>query len=251
MVDYNQELIQRGIDDGRKTLPRHKSKVWDPRASSILKGMVYHQSLEDYGTASGNAAYHVGPNHLSDTGLPGLSYTMFVEKSGKIILANDVEDKTWSQGDRDLPGDENAEYMGVCFGGNFSGPGYDGPQTPTEAQLNSATLLWEIVSEIWSFDNNCLFGHYDFGKPSCPGYVLAGLIESVNRGVTWERGGFDLSTAAGRQQALKELDFFKDEVNGEWGPSSRYALTMFQRSVGLNPDGVFGKQTATALLQAL
>lgn len=250
-MGYNEKLIDLGLVDCRLTLPRNTALSWSKRDPSALLGAVYHQSLEDYGTASGNAKYHSGPNHLSDIGLPGLSYTIFIEKSGKIILANDVESKVYSQGYADLAGDENALYISACFGGNFPGPGYDGPQDPTRDQLKSADKLWKILKEVFGFNDNQLFGHYDFGKPSCPGYSLSGVIESINKGYNWSDGKFNLYTISGKQDALKELKFYDGEIDGEWGPQSRLALTNFQKSVGITPDGVWNKKTANALMKAL
>jgi hypothetical protein len=250
MVDYNTLLIEAGLVDGRETLPRHSTKKWDNRDPSKLLGAVYHQSLDNYGTASGNAKYHSGPNHISKDGLPGLSYTCFIEKDGVIILANNVEDKVYSQGTRDLPGDENALYLSACFGGNFPGPGYDGPQEPTKAQLGSASILWDILKDTFNFNNDQLFGHYDFSKPSCPGYALSGVIESINRNQDWKYGKYDLSTITGRQEALFALGYQYGNED-DWGPMSRYALTMFQTDNNLIPDGVWGKKTATIILKAL
>ncbi|KKL49114.1 hypothetical protein LCGC14_2318770 [marine sediment metagenome] len=251
LVDYNKALLEAGLVDGRKTLTRHNTKRWDRRNPSKIIGVVMHQSLDNYGTASGIAKYHAGPNHISDLGLPGLSYTVFGEKDGTLILANDVEAMTYSQGTRSLPGDENELYLAICFGGNFPGPGYNGPQEPTDAQLSSAVAFWDIVQEIWGFTNNQLFGHYEFGKPSCPGYALSGIIESINANQDWKDGKFDLSRISGKQEALSELGYYYYEIDGEWGYQSRYALTKFQREYGLVDDGVWGKKTALAILKAL
>lgn len=180
MTDYNAELLKIVDEDGRATLPRHPKKKWSYRNPYLIKGMCFHQSMENYGIASGNAKYDVGPNHISEDGLPSLSYTIFVEKSGKSILVNNVEDKTWSQGCVDkVHLDENALFLAVCFGGNFSGEGYVGTQEPTPEQIATAKKLWDGAKAIWGWDEHALYGHYNFGKPACPGDVLKSFIESV------------------------------------------------------------------------
>jgi hypothetical protein len=153
------------------------------RPPARLKGMVIHQSLEETGSARMVAAYHVGPNHISPEGLPSLSYTFFIERDGRVILANHVEHKTWSQGYIDPDHvDENAAYMGVCVGGNFSGPGYQGTQSPTRQQEDAVDKLWKLCSDLWEWDKFSLFGHCHFGKMACPGHTLTEYVNSV-RGV--------------------------------------------------------------------
>jgi len=78
------------VADGRKTLAHHATKRWSRRDPATIKGIVFHQSLEEHASAAGNSKYHVGPNHISADGLPGLAYCGFIEKSGQLYLANDV-----------------------------------------------------------------------------------------------------------------------------------------------------------------
>jgi len=244
-VNYNDELLKAAfVVDGRDNLPSHDTKVWAYRDPENLLGAVYHQSLEDYGLASGNAKYHVGPNHISKTGLPGLSYTLFVEKTGNAILANNVEDKTYSQGYKDPEGrDENALYIGVCFGGNFDAPGYRGTQIPTSAQILTAELLWHHMAEIWGWRNLDLHGHYHFGKPTCPGNSLTEVISSI-RGVYFD-------TVLERQKALKALGFYKGTIDGMWGPVSKAALVEFQNSVGIEANGVWNEAVSEKARDAM
>lgn len=243
-MNYNDELLKADfMVDSRKDAPKHLTKEWAHRDSAQLKGMVFHQSLEERGSYSGNAKYHVGPNHISSDGLPGLSYTCFVEKDGKCHLVNDVASKTYSQGYGGRPGDENVEFMGVCFGGNFSGPGYQGTQDPTPAQMQTARALWYHAKEIWGWTDEGLFGHCDFGKPACPGDKLMELVDEI-------RPTRFLSVVE-KQKALKTLGYYKGEQDGQWGPLSKAALVEFQKSAGLIPDGVWGKKTSEAVRSAM
>jgi hypothetical protein len=197
------------------------------------------------------AKYFTGPNHISAEGLPGVSYTAVVEPSGIGTLCNDVEDETFSQGDAAGSGDENALYLAVCYCGNFSGPGYQGTQEPTDAQMITAHQIWATCKDLWGWKNNQLFGHYHFGKPACPGYTLTNLIESVNADKDWADPKYDLEEIDGRQGALKELGYYEGEIGGAWSTECRYALTQFQTKAGLTPDGVWGPKTNAAVLAAL
>jgi hypothetical protein len=231
------------VKDGRLVLPRNPDKSWSKRDPAALKGLCLHQSLEAHASAHGTAKYDCGPNHISNDGLPGLSYTGFVERDGILWLAWDVEEKTWSQGYKDRPGDENEEFMAICVGGDFSGPGYLGTQEPTPEQMTTVSKLWEACKEIWGWKNNQLYGHYNFGKPACPGYTVTDMIASFNATKDWTDPLYDLDEIDGRQQALKHLGWYKGEIGGPWSLECRMALELFQGSCGLNNDGVWGPKT--------
>jgi hypothetical protein len=239
-MNFNDRILEADfISDGRGTLPTNPDREWPARDPEKLQGVCYHQSLEEHGRAAGNARYHAGPNHISRNGLPGLSYTLFVEQSGEVILANDVECKTFSQGYRDRKGDENALYIGVCFGGNFSGPGYKGTQHPTPAQMRTAVNLWRHLKSIWDWNDEALYGHFDFGKPACPGDALMNLI--------WMNRPTRFYSVVEKQKALSWDGFYKGEIDGIWGPLSKAALVKFQESAGLEPTGVWDFDTSLAM----
>ncbi len=244
--------------DYRETLAEIKAKLgnektWGKRDLDALRGMCWHQTLST-DSVTGNAKYHMRPNHISKSGLPGLSYTFFIDKPGWVYLCNDLDDKPYSQGDRNTPGDENALYMSCVFGGNFSAPGYVGPDKPTTAQIRSGLALWDWAKDAFGFTNNQLFGHYDFGKPTCPGTVLTGVIEAVNQDKDWDESDQprDLDSSYGRQVALIDLGYLPaGSADGIWGGQSKGALVEFQEKADLVPDGVWGRKTEAAVRSAL
>lgn len=244
-MNYTLRLLNSGfIVDGRHTLPRHKGRQWSTRPPDKLKGMVLHQSLEDSGSARAIALYHVGANHISQDGLPGLSYTLFIERNGKVILANDVEAKTWSQGYLDPGGvDENALYIGACVGGNFSGPAYKGTQRPSQEQMDSVDKLWKLCRDLWGWSGTGLFGHFHFGKPACPG---ADLLEYI-----YSHRPYQFMSVMEKQMALSRLGYYGGRTDGVWGTRSKSALVAFQRVEGLKPDGVWGPLVTTTVLSKI
>lgn len=239
MTDYNLKILESGLVV-QKELPTHPTKKWSLRDPSKIQGVCFHQSMEEYGTAMGNARYHVGPNHISPEGLPGLSYTIFVEKGGTVVLANPVEAKTFSQGSPDT----NELYLAVCFGGNFSGTGYRGTQTPTGAQLRAAEDVWGLLSSLWGWDGTHLFGHYHFGKPACPGFMLSDYIDRVRPQ--------DFESVAEKQNALRRAGFLTEGfISGVWDLVCKNALYEFQRYACLKVDGVWGPATSSKMKEIL
>lgn len=261
-MDYNELLLKADfVIDGRVSLPHQTSKKWAQRDPKVIKGVVYHQSLDDYGTASGNAKYHTGPNHISQKGLPGLSYTLFADrKLGKLVLANSVECITYSQGNKNIPGDENELYLSVCFGGNFKAPGYSPPGNMklTKEQKSLAVQGWEYLQEIFGFQSSQLYGHYHFGKAACPGNELMEFIENI-RGLHYrevnlwglKEHNITFESNVDRQTCLERLGHYHGKIDGNWGPLSKYALSQFQAAVPLPTDGVWGPRVEEAITEAL
>jgi peptidoglycan hydrolase-like protein with peptidoglycan-binding domain len=54
-----------------------------------------------------------------------------------------------------------------------------------------------------------------------------------------------------KQHLLAFLGYYTGTVDGIWGAQSKNATERFQRDCGLPPDGVFGDQTAEAVLEAV
>jgi hypothetical protein len=160
-----------------------------------------------------------------------------------------VECITYSQGSRDA----NKHYIAVCFGGNFSAPGYVGSQVPTEDQIWAGTYLWFHLKSIFNFTNNQLYGHYHFGKKSCPGYKITELIEKINATTEPDLDvKYDLDASIiDRQRALKTVGYYNGKIDGEWGNISKTALVNFQKDQNITIDGVWGRQTTIAMLQAI
>ena len=255
-MTYNDRILLPGyMEDGRDSLPRNYARSWPQRDPKELKGVVLHQSLEDYGGVWGNAKYHTGPNHISNNGLPGLSYTIFIDRStGRAVLANDVECATYSQGNSTIVGNENERYLSICVGGNFAGPGYvpGKKKTLTSEQNRVMHALWHHLAIVFDFTGAQLYGHYHFGKPACPGYEIAEFVETIRQA---HYGSFtdelDLSNNSGRQALLAKLGFYQAEIDGEWGPQSKYALVQCQAMLSMKMDGVWGVKTEELILEEL
>lgn len=249
--------------DLRNELPRHPTKTtWRTRDIYALKGLVWHQEL-GWGTVEQVAAYHTSEqSHLDAGGVESISYTWAIRRNGQIVLCNDLSAKTWSQGDKSRPGDENAEFMAVMMEGLFNGQhvtiaGDDSEEVPepTQEQLLAALILWRVCQQDWKWDWDALYGHYHFGKAACPGYTASAVIEAFRVcplfGVYADEVKYNLDDASGRQEALIRLGYLQGEADGIWGPMSKGALVKFQNANGLVADGVWGARTEAAMVARL
>ncbi len=234
--------------DGRRVLKKNsKAKKWKTRDPVKIKGLVLHQEL-GWGTVEAVAKYHTSKNsHLRKGGVESIAYTFAIRKNGQIVLCNNLSKATWSQGFKGRPGDENSEFMSVMFEGLFQGEKVDDPSAgePNHQQLLAGLVLWQICREHWDWNENDLYGHFLFGKPSCPGNTLQTIVEAIRFNAN------NFSTVKSRQKALKELGFYKGKVDGKWGPVSKGSLMHFQEKKDLSADGVWGPNTEKAIIVAL
>ena len=85
--------------------------------------------------------------------------------------------------------------------------------------------------------------------PACPGDALHAVIEAVRANAAALK--YDFGAIEGRQQALRDLGFYKGTVDGVWGPRSRGALVAFQAEKGLDADGIWGPASEAAVRVAV
>lgn len=182
-VDFSGTDIPQPVDL-RNVLSRNPiGKKWGFRDVDKLEGIVVHQALGE-GSIEGIAKYHTGvKSHLYAGGVESLAYTIAIRKNGQIVLANGLHKATWSQGFRGIDGDENRKYMAVVLEGYFTYEGCENETAgePTEEQLISLLLLWRYLKKAWDCDYSNIFGHFDFGKPTCPGTTVEALIKSIRK----------------------------------------------------------------------
>ena len=50
------------------------------------------------------------------------------------------------------------------------------------------------------------------------------------------------------QEKLKDLEFFKERIDGYFGQNTLVAVTSLQRSLGIKPDGIVGSQTWSQII---
>jgi len=115
--------------------------------------------------------YHIGPNHISAKGCPHFCYHYGIEKSGKIIQANELSDIVWHTHGQNVVG------IGIMLVGDFSGPGHVGKSEPTEEQMVALGEICEYLMKGFGIGWGGVFGHYHFGKRGCPGGRVGEWIE--------------------------------------------------------------------------
>lgn len=238
-------LRARGIrvKDWRGQLPMHRSKRWAKRDTDRLEGVCWHHSAGSRITEAAwepMARYHVGPNHISKTGCPGLTYTAGVTAAGHLYVFWDLDRMTWSQKGG------NTTHIGIVLLGSFSSAANSYPTGPSRSQVWAVRTVSLVTAEVLGTELKGTRTHADFSRTDCPGDEINALVRHHLRGEP--RALF--ANVRERQRALADLGGML-RVDGIWGPESRRALEAFQRNNGLTVDGLWGPKTEAVVLRAL
>jgi len=221
-------------------LPWHENRKWGKRHLHQINKIIIHQALCDATVAEINR-YHIGPNHISDKGCPHFCYHYGVEKNGTVIQANDLEHITWHTTGANITG------LSILVTGNLSAPGHFMNTTePTARQMNSLEQLCNNLLEVFGFTWLEIYGHYHFGKRSCPGTRIEEWIES-GRSKCLLSGKVIKPQTEYLQKLLNFRGYNAGPVDGIFGPKTAAALRKFQKENHLVPDGVPGLETWAAL----
>jgi hypothetical protein len=168
LVKLNDEII---AEDIINKLTRHKEKKWKQRDLSKIKQVVFHHAANNI-SAYDIAKYHVGPNHISKTGCPGICYHFYIEKDGSILLCNKLEDIVW--GTKGV----NTETINICINGNLD------IKNPTLNQIKSVIKIWEWSKILFKLNNKNCHKHSDFTNTKCPGEVISGIVKSIQETIS-------------------------------------------------------------------
>jgi hypothetical protein len=255
-VAVGEAILDGWLADYRGVLPQHETKRFRKRKPEDILGVCTHHSASHNQDPARTAAYHVGPNHVSADGCPGLLYTLVISDKvcpEQVILANDLASATWSQGKSDdgrhpeYSGDENRHLASILVMGDFSEAFRRGTSAdPSPSQLARWRQATRWLEQLFSFDGAGYFGHFDFGKAACPGQTLRVLCTAR------QRSARSLITARDWQLALLQWRpdcLPKWGADGHWGNESRRALVQFEREHTHKVDGIRDPFTELLLLR--
>lgn len=221
----------------------HDSRRWGTRSLSKINKIVLHQELGE-GTLEAVNNYHVSPNHISPKGCPHICYHYGIRKNGEIVQCNELTSVTWH-----CKG-QNTSGIGIMLVGDFPGPGHDiGKSQPTKEQLASMGELVGYLQKKFNLTNQAVYGHYHFGKPACPGFVVEEWIEKYRNNMDPTSTAVPVEkTAVEIQKRLAQLGYDVGPADGIVGQRTKAAIYKFQKDNALDVDGVVGPQTWNKLL---
>lgn len=177
-------------------------------------------------------------------GWAGVGYHYFVKKDGTIYRGRpEKADGAHTKG-------YNTHSIGLCAEGAYM------KEEMPEVQRKSIIALSQYIK--LRYDIKHIYGHREVYATACPGtnYPLAQIkavimSESIEKNEPVERAwlqvgdnGPDVKEV---QQKLKELGYYSDNVDANFGKITKAAVMKFQEDNGLEADGLVGTQTMAAL----
>lgn len=198
-------------------------------------------------------------------GFPGVPYTFVVPgiptvRDGRVTVYRVWDDGWWTWHTSKAI---NRRGVGVCVSGWYASRHDALAPSARERPDPLVTLAVErlctkYLLPRYGLSTEDLYGHFDFGKPACPGDFLedwirrtrgeAGILAPSSDSARDPR---ELRGARQIQIALVELGYDPGTVDGAWGPRTANALRAFQAAAKITPDGIWGPQTERAMRQAL
>lgn len=195
-------------------------------------------------------------------GFPAIPYTFMVPfrpviEDGKSVVYR-LWDDTWHTWHTRRA---NRDGVGVCFAGSFQtrhSKKFSDAHPTSQALAAGEELILDYLLPRYGLTTDDLCGHFDFGKPMCPGDAIEAWVRR-ERGetVTWfedeeDHGPDDRPLVAREQQiaALQSLGYGIDSDlrdRDDW----RFAVESFQEDAGLVADGLWGPNTERGLRFAL
>jgi hypothetical protein len=208
------------IIDVSLTLPRHPTKRSKWRKKSDIKRVVIH-TTDINSNPWALARYDIGPNHISLTGCPCITYANIIMDSGLVYRTLAAQEVSWHVGMW------NFSSLGVALMYKCSDDKGVDSFGPTQEALNSLYALVAKQCLELKLEPDCVVGHRELEYTgfkwinlrksylkSCPGWKVD--MDSVRFLVTLEM-----------QSLLKRQGFYRGKIDGDFGPLSKAALAAY------------------------
>lgn len=238
------------IVDKRSEMPRGPG-VWPRVAASDRCGLVLHQNgSSNFTRPKSTAVYHTSANnHISPGGMPTTVYDVMIPNiPGPPWLTADFLDRKYSHGAKN-PGDENRHLLAILVMGGYRAPGFIGyADEPSQHQLRGLEAVVNWLQHIFGFGDEGLFGHFHYGKSSCPGYWGMAWLEGRRQNVV------GLASVKDWQRAILMWNpdaLPKYGADGAWGGESKYWLRCFQKANNIKETGFQDEITELFLMRAV
>ncbi|WP_181186265.1 peptidoglycan recognition protein family protein [Alkalicoccus urumqiensis] len=202
------------------SLARHAEKTY--KKGGKPNRITIHHSAVNSGNARAYARYHVGK------GWPGIGYHFVITPDGTIQQCWDVSTITFHTGGA------NRGNIGICLDGNAAF---------TSEQHAAWKNLCRVLCMRYHIPENNVRGHREWPgqRTGCPGFTPSFKLMLRNG----DRGEEVTLLQRSLIQSGTALSVFG--ADGVFGKETERAVKQFQRTTGLQVDGLCGPRTLAAL----
>ena len=195
-------------------------------------------------------------------GFPAIPYTFLVPfrptvEDGKSVVYR-LWDDTWHTWHTRRA---NRDGVGVCFAGSFNSrhaKKFGNGHPTSQAMKAGQELIVDYLLPRYGLTADDVCGHFDFGKPTCPGDALEAWVRRQRgEAVSWFDGaddsGLDDRPLVNRAQQIDALQALGYGVGLDLNDRDdwRFTVESFQSDAGLVADGIWGPNTERGIRIAL
>lgn len=235
-MTQNQLKLNMSVLDLTGELVQHPTKMPKPRALKSIKKVVVHTTDWKNLIPQELAKYDIGPNHISSTGCPTITYHFFIEQDGTVYQTADANIVTWHAALH------NADSLAVCL--NYKTdpvwerkPVGDAPPKPENTpSLEMYVALEKLLAEIClslKLPPSAVVGHRELPGT---GFILAKGHKQLRKtcpGMSVNLDFLRTRVAAEMQKELKRHGLYTGDIDGLWGKRSSAALLALPDRVDL------------------
>lgn len=212
-------------------LPVHPTKK--PKKQNKIKKIVVH-TTDGVVTPQGLAKYDIGPNHISKTGCPSVTYHYLINQSGKAGKCCPHEVVTWHAGPHNNQslavafnyktdaGWEKAAVQGVA---TEKPPNSD--NKPSQAATITLLRLLEHLCLTEGVHPTEVYGHRELKGTGWFMFKGSRKLRKTCPGMSVDMKWIRDSTIKNVQRSLKQKGLYGGAIDGDWGPKSKAAFKVY------------------------
>jgi hypothetical protein len=207
--------------DVSRELPRHPTKVYTKRSLSKIKKIVVHTTDANWSLQE-LVEFDLGPNHISKTGCPAITYHDVIMPSGVVYHCLPYNEVSWHVGNH------NGESVAVAMMYKCTSNNKD-VFPPPDSEVKALISHCGKLCIKFNLDPSNVVGHRElFGtgwfwskghkrlRKTCPGLQVD--LDSLRKKV-----------ARYMQIFLRLEGSYLGNIDGIWGPKSKMALERYKQ----------------------
>ena len=204
------------------SLPRNPKKDVKTRHLEEIKSIVVHTTDDDC-TPQALAKYDIGPNHISPTGCPTITYHEMVMDDGTVYLTLGYDEIGWHTGFI------NGAAIGIAMVYKCTNSKGKDEFPPFEKQLVSCEERCGNLCLEFCITPQNIFGHREIEGTGWNWVDGKKVLRKTCPGLKVDLDLFRQDVTKWLQMVLQDEGLYDGEIDGDFGPLSKQALQNYPR----------------------